>query len=107
MEVSQHLIVVTFSMGAKIGTIDKRFSPSPSAYAITQHEVGKAGQKWGFGSEVRKPIGGKSLSPGPGAYQLQPKAFELEKPRFFMGEKIKQLKETTVVPGAGSYDPNP
>jgi len=23
-----------------------------------------------------------------------------------MGEKINPLKETTVVPGAGSYDPN-
>lgn len=34
------------------------------------------------------------------------KAFEVERPRFFMGEKIKDLKPNTTVPGAGHYDPN-
>jgi hypothetical protein len=29
----------------------------------------------------------------------------MEKPRFFMGEKIQPLKPNTTVPGAGSYDP--
>jgi len=29
----------------------------------------------------------------------------MEKPRFFMGEKIRDLKANTTVPGAGSYDP--
>jgi|TARA_B110000503_G_C6889103_1_gene305957 hypothetical protein len=28
-------------------------------------------------------------------------------PKFFLGEKLKPLKETTNVPGAGSYDPSP
>ena len=32
-----------YSMGAKIGNIDKRFSPSPSAYSITQYSVGANG----------------------------------------------------------------
>ena len=47
----------------------------------------------------------KVFSPGPGAYSTKPLAFETEKPRFFMGEKIKDLKPNTTVPGAGSYDP--
>ena len=34
-------------------------------------------------------------------------AFDFEKPRFFMGEKIEKLKETTKVPGPGIYDPKP
>ena len=41
------------------------------------------------------------MSPGPGAYSHKPLAFEVEKPRFFMGEKIKDLKPNTTVPGAG------
>tara|TARA_B110000503_G_scaffold111360_1_gene166755 strand:- start:594 stop:866 length:273 start_codon:yes stop_codon:yes gene_type:complete len=56
------------SMGNKITTIDKRFSPSPSAYSITQYSVGANGQKWGFGTETRKGVASGSLSPGPGAY---------------------------------------
>lgn len=46
-----------------------------------------------------------SLSPGPGAYTTKPVAFELEKPRFYMGEKAKGLKPTTNVPGSGEYNP--
>jgi hypothetical protein len=34
-------------------------------------------------------------------------AFELEKPRFFMGTKLSPLKANTTVPGAGAYDPRP
>ena len=49
---------------------------------------------------------GGSLSPGPGAYTHTSKAFEIEKPRFYMGEKVKEMKETTKVPGAGTYDGN-
>ena len=61
--------------------------------------------KWGFGTEKRAGMGQKMFSPGPGAYSHKPIAFEIEKPRFFMGEKIQAMKETTKVPGAGSYDP--
>ena len=59
---------IIYSMGNKIQTVDKRFSPSPSAYSITQYSVGANGQKWGFGTEARKGVGAGSLSPGPGAY---------------------------------------
>tara|TARA_B100000780_G_scaffold181157_1_gene127083 strand:- start:373 stop:639 length:267 start_codon:yes stop_codon:yes gene_type:complete len=86
-------------MGAKIKDIDKRYSPSPSAYNLERHQIGKNGSKWGFGSEVRKGLMSKSLSPGPGAYATKSKAFDIEKPKFFMGEKIKDLKVTTNVPG--------
>ena len=93
-------------MGSKLMTIDKRLSPPPDKYDITQHCIGNHSSKFGFGSEKRASINKKSISPGPGAYVFKSKAFEIEKPRFFMGEKIAGLKETTVVPGAGSYDPN-
>mgnify|MGYP006148628653 FL=1 len=49
----------------------------------------------------------KSISPGPGNYQIKPIAFDSDKPKFFMGEKLKAPRETTVVPGAGTYDPSP
>ena len=55
-------------MGNKIVDVDKRYSPSPSAYNLTRHTIGTNGNKWGFGSEVRKGLVSKSLSPGPGAY---------------------------------------
>ena len=32
-------------------------------------------------------------------------AFDIEKPRFHVGEKQKAAKPTTNVPGAGHYDP--
>ena len=67
--------------------------------------IGKEGQKWGFGSEKRRDIAKGSISPGPGAYQTKSKAFDIEKPRFFMGEKIEKLRPNTNVPGCGSYDP--
>lgn len=55
-------------MGGKIKSIDKRVSPSPDAYRITKHEMGQSGSKWGFGTDSRKGIAVKSISPGPGAY---------------------------------------
>ena len=79
-------------MGAKLTTVDKRYSPSPQAYNLKNHEIGMSSTKWGFGSEVRKGLTSKSLSPGPGAYQTKAVAFDIEKPKFFMGEKIKPLK---------------
>lgn len=93
-------------MGTKLSTVDKRQSPAPCTYNINQHCIGQNSSKFGFGSEKRGAINKKTLSPGPGAYVFKSKAFEIEKPRFFMGEKINPLKETTVVPGAGSYEPN-
>jgi hypothetical protein len=56
---------------------------------------------------VRKGVASKSISPGPGNYQIKPIAFDGDKPKFFMGEKLKPARETTVVPGAGTYDPSP
>ena len=43
-----------WSMGAKIVDVDKRYSPSPQAYELKNHEMGNNSTKWGFGSEVRK-----------------------------------------------------
>ena len=69
--------------------------------------VGNNSTKWGFGSEVRKGLISKSLSPGPGAYTTKSMSFDIEKPKFFMGEKIKPLKSNTNVPGPQQYDPKP
>lgn len=55
-------------MGAKLITVDKRVGPPPNTYEINQHFIGKNSSKYGFGSEIRKNIAGKSISPGPGAY---------------------------------------
>ena len=88
-----------WSMGSKIVDVDKRYSPSPNAYELKGHLIGSNSTKWGFGSEVRKPLNGKSLSPGPGAYTTKSMSFDIEKPKFFMGEKIKPLKSNTNVPG--------
>ena len=60
---------------------------------------------WQFGKDVRKGIASKSLSPGPGAYKTNVLAFDIEKPRFHVGVKTKDPKPTTVVPGAGTYNP--
>lgn len=46
------------------------------------------------------------MVPGPGNYEIKPRAFNSENPRFFMGQKLKDAKEVTVVPGAGTYDPS-
>ena len=45
------------------------------------------------------------MSPGPGAYATKSMLFDIEKPKFFMGEKIQDLKPNTTVPGAGHYNP--
>ena len=96
-----------WSMGSKIVDVDKRYSPSPNAYDLKGHLIGNNSSKWGFGSEVRKPLNSKSLSPGPGAYQTKSMSFDIEKPKFFMGEKLKPLKSNTNVPGPQQYDPKP
>ena len=96
-----------WSMGAKIKDVDKRYSPSPQAYDLKQHTIGNNSTKWGFGTEKRKDISTKSLSPGPGAYTTKSMSFDIEKPKFFMGEKIKPLKPNTNVPGPQQYDPKP
>ena len=93
-------------MGTKLTTVDKRVGPPPDTYEINQHFIGKNSSKFGFGSEKRAAINAKSISPGPGAYVHKSKAFNIEKPRFFMGEKIAAMRETTVVPGAGTYNGN-
>ena len=93
-------------MAAKLPTIDKRFAPSPNAYSITQFNTGEKGTKWAFGTEKRKGIGRGTLSPGPGAYSHNPLAFEYDKGKFYIGQKVGDLKETTKVPGAGSYEAN-
>ena len=94
-------------MGAKITDVDKRYSPSPQAYDIKGHQIGNNSTKWGFGSEVRKGLNSKSLSPGPGAYSTKSMSFDIEKPKFFMGERLKPLKQNTNVPGPQQYDPRP
>ena len=54
-------------MGAKLQDIDKRHSPSPQAYNIPSKIIEKQGKSMG---QKLKPgeIGGKTLAPGPGAY---------------------------------------
>ena len=57
-------------MGAKLTDIDKRTSVSPNAYNIPSKIIEKQGKSMG---QKLKPgeIGGKTLAPGPGAYDQE------------------------------------
>jgi len=45
----------------------------------------------------------QKLSPGPGAYDMKPKAFGDHK--FAYGIRLKESASMTAVPGSGAYDP--
>lgn len=84
--------------------------PAPSAYNPNASTTQRSGAKWAFGSETRKgpiELAKKNMVPGPGNYNIKPVAFDTEKPRFFVGEKLKAAKDVTNTPGVGSYDPSP
>ena len=51
-------------------------------------------------------IANKSISPGPGTYVQRSMCFDIEKPKFYIGNKINEPKPVVNVPGAGSYEPN-
>ena len=59
---------------------------------------------WGFGSEKRADPMKGTLSPGPGAYRQKSIAFDHQKPKFYMGERIER-KSCTNVPPSWQYDP--
>lgn len=83
--------------------------PASNTYNPSLSQTQRSGAKWGFGSETRKgPIeeAKRNGSPGPGNYNIESVAFS-KNPKFFVGEKLKPLKEVTATPGAGSYDPSP
>ena len=83
--------------------------PASNTYNPNASFTQKAGAKWVFGSEQRKgPADNDRIkSPGPGGYNIKPLAFDADKPRFHVGQKISPAKPTTSVPGAGSYEPTP
>ena len=45
-------------------------------------------------------------TPGPGTYKNKSVCFDIEKPRFHVGEKWKDPKPAVLTPGAGTYDPS-
>lgn len=47
-----------------------------------------------------------TVSPGPGSYVHKSVCFDVEKPKFHVGEKLQELKPSVKTPGAGAYDPN-
>jgi hypothetical protein len=79
-------------------------APSPNKYLPNMTFTQSSAAKWGFGSGKRDEMGAKSLSPGPGNYEI--KSRFSEKPRFHVGIKIAESKPTTDVPGAGHYNPD-
>lgn len=81
--------------------------PAANTYNPNSTFTQKSAAKWGFGSETRKGMGSRNNSPGPGNYEIDPIAFDLKKPRFYVGNKLSDKKPTTSVPGAGTYDPSP
>jgi hypothetical protein len=92
MEVSFNLImfstIIYYSMGGKLNKIDKRMSPSPDKYELINHmSITQSGSKWGFGTEKRSEIAKHVVSPGPGAYKHRSVCFDMEKPRFHVGQR--------------------
>lgn len=59
-----------------------------------------------FGTEKRSNLAKGSISPGPGNYVHKSVCFDIEKPKFHVGEKLKDLKPSVKTPGAGTYDPS-
>lgn len=60
-----------------------------------------------FGSEKRSNIAGRNtFSPGPGTYVHKSVCFDIEKPKFHVGQKLNELKPSVKTPGAGTYDPS-
>lgn len=47
----------------------------------------------------------KTISPGPGAYETKSKAFDYERPKFYVGEKVSKLSPNTRVPFSWAYNP--
>lgn len=93
-------------MASKLGTIDKRLSPSPDKYNLDKHmSITTSGSKWVIGKEKRSSMVNKSVSPGPGTYVHRSMCFDIEKPKFYVGTKLNEPKPVVDVPGAGSYDP--
>ena len=45
------------------------------------------------------------MSPGPGTYVHKSVCFDVEKPKFHVGQKLEELKPAVKTPGAGTYDP--
>ena len=88
------------------GPAAKHEGPAANHYNPSNTFTTKQAASWGFGSELRGKDK-KTLSPGPGNYQIKPIAFDTDKPKFHMGIKLKPTKETTAVPGAGTYEPVP
>lgn len=95
------------SMAAKLNKIDKRVSPSPDKYNLDKHmSITQSGQKWVIGKEKRSEMAAKSISPGPGTYVHKSMCFDIEKPKFYIGNKLNELKPSVATPGAGTYEPN-
>ena len=83
--------------------------PGPGAHTPSHNYTLKGDPRYGFGTNKRPgPVNLKSsIAPGPGGYEIESKAFDRKNPRFYVGQKLPTLKETTKVPGAGSYNPSP
>ena len=81
--------------------------PGPNEYKVEKVKAVDSNDqaKWGFGTEKRKDMALGTISPGPGAYQTKSKAFDYEKPKFYVGEKISKLSPNTRVPMSWAYNP--
>ena len=86
---------------------DKVAGPGANAYNPSTSLVLLQSAKYGFGSGKRKsPVEGDPKLPGPGSYKLKSTAFNLDNPKFHIGQKFNDKKDKSVSPGAGSYDPD-
>lgn len=88
-------------------TISKGVTTEPGGYNPATTFTKNKSPDYKFGSDVRRMFDDKKMkaNPGAGTYEIKSKAFE-EKSKFHMGIKLHEQSKL-VVPGAGTYEPDP
>jgi hypothetical protein len=104
----------SYSMGAKLGSslVNRNIiSPSPNAYdpartltklKAPEYKIGTSQRMGSFDMVKAK------LVPGAGTYEIKSAAFNTEKPRFHMGQKLSfddTKKYIHSLPGPGTHEP--
>ena len=104
-----------FSMGAKLESSlvkrDAGSSPEPGRYDPNIQFSKSKSPTWRIGTEVRGSgydARKAKLVPGAGSYEIKSMAFNIEKPKFHMGQRLANDDTTKYihsVPGPGAYRP--
>lgn len=89
--------------------VTKGITTEPGGYNPNQSFTKSRSPNYRMGTDTRKMFDDKKMGavPGAGSYQIKSAAFnDKEKSKFHMGIKLKEQSKL-VVPGAGTYEPDP